>query len=787
MRPLHRSLRTRFACRARSFLVCACLALVALGCGGGEESAAERAQADAVCQAVRAGRFAEALAESGAGASATGAGRQIAECRCIAQLQTGAGEHCTAALTPLLKRPEAADWVPHPAIAQRMIEAYRAAGDIDSALVLAKRVAPPHRQHLSILQQELQLRSAFEDPAVVFEELAARIDDDPSWIPQRIVLATAWNQRGRFDEALSILGEVAPPIASRAALPWYETRIAALAKSGDLAAVQATFADWRATGWDADDLAARYALRLSVDHLTDPERSTLDLLREAIASSGSLRDTKLAWALHRRLITETLAAGRPEEALAAYDVAIQTVPLEDVSRAELERAVARARPEGRSDEKAHLVLRAPAGFEGGTWRIAPDATSPPDSGYRSMPASAAGEVRLDLPVGLHPQRWVLDDTQGRPVASGSVWPERGATTRVEAALGPETKATLPLAQTKRRPADGRRRVFAILADCADWRLTEYLRARDELPFQDRLFEEGHRAVLESRPAFTAAAMQALVWPGERETQPSTLGQIHRLGLELAGLESIGRNPVDFLSWFLPERASLFDTLGAGPVATANMLLAHGQIEAGRHAEIVGPHGHRAELETTGAVRGLTAEELARHPALHSDPDTRRHAETIASEMDAAEAIAREGEIDFLFLRLEALDLVTHGHYGALDGTGQDDGQGPLLSTYRYIDERLAALHALLDEDDWLVYMSDHGIRSSMQHEEDAIFVVHGAGVPPGRAPGRPALGGLPHSFAAMFGVATDWPASGTAEWLADTVRAEDPAKSPEGAVAATLP
>ena len=196
-----------------------------------------------------------------------------------------------------------------------------------------------------------------------------------------------------------------------------------------------------------------------------------------------------------------------------------------------------------------------------------------------------------------------------------------------------------------------------------------------------------------------------------------------------------------------------------------MLLAHGDIQAGRHAEVVGPHGERRTLDTRKAHRALDSRERARHPGLMRDAKTLRFAETIAAEMDAAAAIVRAGEVDFLFLRLEALDLMTHAHFAEVDGAGQDDGRGPLFDAYRYIDGRLAALNALLDEDDWLVYMSDHGIRSAMQHEEDAVFAVLGEGVPPGRAPGTPALAGVSKAFARMLGIETSWPDTGAAPWL----------------------
>jgi hypothetical protein len=749
--------------------VCVLIAL-AIGAMACRDDALDE-QADRVCGAVDEERFAEALSLSIEGASARGAGRRIAECRCIAQLSVGDREGCTTLLSPLLASQEAGDWLPHPVLTKLVLRTWQAEGSHELAARLATRAAPRFRDDLDLLQLEVMLRSSQEDEVAVLEEIELRLQDDASWIPQRLVLALGWNRRSRYDAAIRVLGETPPAIDHPLALPWYESRIQAQAASGDLEGVQRTFEGWRETGWDPVDLDARYALRLSTDQLRDPRHDTIDLLREAIATQDELRDRNIVWGLHRRLIAELLAAGRPKQAVEAYDAAIREVELPGVTREELERAVLLA--EGGVDVDAPAVLRfvLPETLTGGRLLVSPGPDQAPDAGYRAHPIAAGRAIEITTRAGIHARRWVLRDADGRVRGSGSIWPAAGHTTEVEPQIAaPTTPASWQPAT--RAAGDGRRRVFAILADCGDWRLTEYLRARGELPFHDHLFETGYRAVLESRPAFTAAAMQALVWPAPPRRKTG-LGWIHHLGLELAGLESVGANPVGFLSWVLPERPNLFETLGSGPLVTANMLLAHGRIEAGRHAELVGPHGERAELPSQSAYRMLDASEIARHPALRQDADTRKFAETIAAEMDAAEQIARAGEVDFLFLRLEALDLVTHAHFGPIDGRGQDDGAGPLLSTYRYIDERLAALHALLDEDDWLVFLSDHGIRSSMQHEEDALFVVEGRGVPPGRAEGRPPLRGVPRSLAAMLSIDTHWPDTQTTPWLEDEIRAAD--------------
>ena len=114
----------------------------------------------------------------------------------------------------------------------------------------------------------------------------------------------------------------------------------------------------------------------------------------------------------------------------------------------------------------------------------------------------------------------------------------------------------------------------------------------------------------------------------------------------------------------------------------------------------------------------------------------------------------------------------HAFFGALVEGRQDDGESPLLEAYRYIDSRLAELHAAMDRDDLLIVLSDHGIRTAMEHEEDAIFVAIGEGVPRGRASGMPRLDGVPRVLAQLMGVKMgvemgverNWPDSGLAPW-----------------------
>jgi hypothetical protein len=241
--------------------------------------------------------------------------------------------------------------------------------------------------------------------------------------------------------------------------------------------------------------------------------------------------------------------------------------------------------------------------------------------------------------------------------------------------------------------------------------------------------------------------------------------VHQLGVELSGLASVGDNPVGFLASLLPEGESLFERVGSGPRVAANMLFSHGGIEAGRHAEMIGPHGVRRRVQTARARRPLRPDERRRFVGIDDDPQAAGRIEGIAAELDAAVELAAAGEVDLLALRLESLDILTHALFSPLASTRQDDGRSNLLAAYRYIDARLGDLDAALDVDDVLVVMSDHGIRSAMEHESDALFVAVGGGVPSGRAAGRPDLRGVARTLAGLMGVDTVWPATGVAAWL----------------------
>jgi hypothetical protein len=754
----------------RVLLTCLLVGAAGMGLWFGMEARREAprlAAIEAVCRAVEDERYDDAIAQSETLAAPDTDGRIAAECRCWALLNRDRREDCAALIDDVLQEPDARDWVPHPVLATLVARNRVQQGRAVEAANLARAAADAYPSALQILELEIQTRSAVEGIQAAHQAIEARLEPNIESLPLRIALAASYLGRFDGDRALAALGDEAPPSGHPLHLLWFENRARAIATGGDIDGLRVHFDRWAKTGADPIDLRARYALRVSVSHLRDPEKADIELLEEALVNQAQLGDAHLRWALYRRLIGTLIADARIDDALAVYDEAVNHVEFPNLGREEIARAALPELTATGEQEAASGVIEFRLDTDdawSGSLLVSPDPREAPDAGYEVQTILQGQPVRVERGRAYTPQRWVLEDDQGRTRGSGMVWPQPGQTVTARVSPREPGAVTEPVIAQPGRAADGRRRVFSLILDCADWRLVQYLRARGELPFMDAMLRNGYRAVLESRPAFTAAAMEALVWP-ERDREVSFLGLLHRMGLEIGGLSSVGRNPFGFLSAVLPSTENLFERLGAGRFVVANMLFSHGGIAAGHHAQTIGPLGEKRELELAGSFRPLRPDELERFPQIDLGPRQRRRMETIASEFDSAVAIVERGEVDLLVLRIEPLDLLTHAFFRDLLRGGQDDGRSPLLEAYRYIDWRLTDVMAAIDRDDVLIVMSDHGIRTPMEHEEDAIFVMSGPGVPQGRAPGMPHLRGVPRIVANALGVETRWPDSGVASWL----------------------
>jgi hypothetical protein len=734
------------------------------------------------CESASEQAWGDVLARTAGRVGSDATGLAAAECRCRALLATGAGAECVALLEPLLADPATSAWPLAPDLAVHVIQTWRDAGRSRDAAALAARAAARHPDEPDLFYLELVTRSMVEDEESVLAELARRVPaTGPAAARMRVSLAYRFLQRGEPTRALAALGDAPPPEAGPEAGRWLETRGVAFANIGDLRGVEQTYATWRSLGGAPADLFARFVLTLSVAGLQSPVEPMLSLLRRGLAAAEAAQDERLHEALAIRLILTLASSGEHDEALAVYDREHTRHALAGLTRDELLRAATRPASDG-SAARGRIRFTAPTAPAGVELLVSPAGDAPADAPYAVLSLGSERAVVVERAVEKAALRWVLRDAAGRTLASGTSHVDPGDEQIV--AIVPQPPRDRLRHVPKRRPADGRRRVAALVLDCADWRIARYLLARGELPVLEALLADGHRAVLRSEPPLTAAAMDALVFP-LRPGSRSFVGLLHQYGTELAGLASVGENPLEPLAWLLPEESDLFSIIGAGPRRAANLLFSHGGIRAGRHGAVTGPEGARSQISLGASARDLSARERERWPLLAAVRAERDaiHLRTIAAELDAARDLARADDLDLLLLRVEPLDILTHAHFAAAVRDGQDDGERLLFEVYRYIDARLGEVDHALDADDVLVVMSDHGIETAMEHSPQALFVAVGGGVPVGRAPGEPDLRGVSRVLADLLGVATEWPDLGVAPFA--TRLAHGP-ESPEPRTAGEL-
>ncbi len=669
------------------------------------------------------------------------------ECRCGAFVSSGRATECAGLVGATLDR-AGGDWVDGQAL-DRIGLHLAAAGQPEvtdrfyTAAARTVAMTAPRLGHwalaLSALGDPSRLTGAFLP--------ALRALPEAESTSLRIDLARRIGESGGTAEALALL-EPPPPTTSPSRDAWHRARAEIVARGGDVAELSRGLADWERAGGDPRYIGLVYASELSRRHLFDNERSPAELLRTTLAAAPDDIPRVDLEGAYLRLLFEAAAESGPGVVPAiAEEARARGVVLDDALISQF--AVTDVAPAtGLTAE-----LRLPGSAAGGSVTVLVHGDHADEAG-RTLPIPPDGVVRIPVTSAAHPTRWVVSTAAGARLVSGTT----GAATSAPIA----DRAPVPFAapaDLTRAPADGHRRLFVVIGDCMDWHLVRYLQARGELPTLRAMEPLSLSGVVHSEPAFTGAAMEKLAHP-RVVNQVTVADYVHSLGVELQGLEAVGVNPFAGLRWVLPESPYLADVVGAGPRRALNLLFSHGNIDAGRHAEIVGPNLARTPLDLAH-TRSLTAEELAAMAdATPPDDVPRAFLEEMAAEFDAALARVTAKDVDLLLLRVEQTDLLTHRHYGRVVATDTDDGANPLYMAYRYVDLRLGELLRATDGDDVVLFMSDHGIENSLVHSPDAMFIAFGAGEP-GRLGTETLIDELPRVFTGLLGVEPDprWPPS----------------------------
>jgi tetratricopeptide (TPR) repeat protein len=720
-----------------------------------------------VCEAVSEGDLERAL-ELGSRLAAEGLyDPSTVECHCAALVGVGQSDHCVELIEDLLARPEAGSWLPNPTLSAVIVEQRSARGDLPGAADLAHRAALRYPDTLLLLQQELKLRIQLEDEDMVLGEMIQRLPAVGSAAPGlRLEIAYRYLAIDRYAEALTLAGDSPPPTADIRER-WFDVRTRALAGLGRTDELLAASEEWKNAGGRPADVDAQYSLLVSLFTLEDPRGvSIVELLRQALEQRDLIESENLKRGLYYRLIGILVVDGRYDEAEAEFDRAVEEFgEFSELTREEilLSRNQSLLQSTDVVAAKGTIEFQLPGARPGDRLLLSRPPSEPVDADYEQVPLPKSGTVVVDRATSVAPVRWVLKDANERTVGSGTVWPASGSKVIVRVERREPAKLPAPFEPRQRR-GDGRLRIVVAVLDCADWRLVQYLRTRGEVPALDHVVRHGQKAVLISDPPFTAAALRAIANPGTQGVS-SFPGLLYQIGTEIESMNFVGVNPFDALHWVTVGQDDLFTTLGTTEFAVANMLHSYGPLQAGRHARVYGPYGQEREISGLRGSRILSNEEEGRYPGLaHSLGGDKKLVEEMAADFDALDVLTVDDRIDLVMFRLDSLDVFTHSHFARSLESAQDDGDRALFWFYRYMDERLGGVFDTLDQDDILIVMSDHGIRTALEHDRHAFFVAAGGQVPVGRIPGAPSLKGTGLMLAELFGVQTEWPATGMELW-----------------------
>ncbi|REJ79847.1 MAG: hypothetical protein DWQ36_22485 [Acidobacteria bacterium] len=742
------------------------------------------AAVDEVCEAVGAADYDAAVEASGEmerlfAASlkrSSDAASRLVECRCAALSARGEELQCRREVAELLLDEHGVGWAPQRPLLVTGVDQLLADERPREAWRAIQRARQASGSPDLLRELELVARLRFEPEEVARQVTAARQRGE-ALPPEIVYTVVAESLSGsRPEEAIELLGPAPGAEASAEVVDrWYALRSGAEAQRGSLQGVVGALDAWRRRGLGEEEYRARLGLLAGNWWLTSSERQ-IELLTAALPGEERLEDPDLAVLVRSRLVRILASQGQLERALRLYDDSIERHGrLVGLDREELVRLRLESRDERAGERATSSATLVVDGLRGGDrLRLSPPPGAAADAELSELVARGSSLV-VERPAGERPLWWLVRDAENRIVGRGTVWLTPGARSTVvlerrdQAASAPHTEPAVPARPTA---GDGRRRVVLVLLDSADWRIVRYLLAADEVPVLARLLELGTRAVMLSDPPYTAAALAKLISPGA-----DTFGLVelfHQLGQEVEALDFVGRNPVSFLEALLPGNQNLFEVVGAGERQALNLLQAVGAVSEERNATLIGPGGERRVQGGLQGTRQLTAEEIAAIPGLERDleSDSGRHLGEAAGELDNVLAVLRGGEVDLIAARVASLDLVTHATFGPLAEEGQHDGDLALLRFYRYLDLRLGEVLRAIDADDLLVVASDHGARTSFEHDEESLFVAVGPGLAGGgRVEEDLSIDGMGWWIARALGFERDWPRGGF-ESLAGAAAAE---------------
>ncbi len=368
----------------------------------------------------------------------------------------------------------------------------------------------------------------------------------------------------------------------------------------------------------------------------------------------------------------------------------------------------------------------------GVLLASPDDELPLDTEYQEIVINSGVPVQVKRSVADHPVRFVLRDIDGQIRGATQTWLVPDKTQDLVIKSG-SPWPTPPAYLRNERPGDGTRRVVVLVVDSGDWRYLTWGFAAQQLPTLEGLKKAAITGVMTSDPPSTVAAMVKLTEPSPRA--PDTPLLLQRLGKQLQAALSL---PVD------PWRESRLLSQAVQPslidVVThekrvLNMLFGHGTIRAG-DTGLTGPQGvEHLELHTSRPLRDDEDVNKGLSPDEKSLETYREQLEGAAAQFDDLIRLVAAKQADLYLYRYDPTDMLAHNYLSSWSRKGDMPRESSFFDGYRYLDRRLNELTGVIDGDDLLLVVSDHGTQNSANHDTRSLLLLFGSGVSVGRVDG----------------------------------------------------
>jgi hypothetical protein len=711
----------------RLFLLLAVLVVGAAAAWWSQRSLAAEEALTAVCEAADR-RDTRAVVAAFTELAALDDGERGLDCLCLATLDGDDRDVCLDALGRALGARDT--YVPDPVVARVASELWLERGQLGDAQRVVERARTGHPGDPDLFGAAalLALQSGTTSDATL-----RRLREQATTPDHTLALARALHATGRTAEAASTLAAAGPPRNVQQRAAWSMTLAQLAGFSGQRGLYDKLIASLNPSDpqvpfvvLEARFLVAKTGAIGQVDTKDIARLRALTALPES-----TLRQHDVFEFVFLRVIQRLAVEGDPA-ADALLTRAHRLFPDFGLTERDLRRSETGALLEGRgriafSSPKAGVLLLS---------------TPTPLSVFEAQPLGAGSSLVVERPLARTPTRWALLEAEGRSLlGSGSVWPRKDATVTVT--IAPEAgHAPRTYAPPTRAPADGKRRVVAVLIDSGDWAHLRYVVARGEAPFLGWAAGRGASRVLFCDPPTTAASLGKLLYPAAAQAPTAAAFVAMELG-QIAFALNDGDKLAAAAATLAPARSGFFDAMRKARIDSLSLVPDVTRATTG-HATAT---RYRPGRPPTPVALTAPREDLdAVLPTLSAWPAKRRTwIREIASSFDAVDDGLSSGA-QLVVAHLNPTDLAAHNHLDSLDSGRQERGVSIVRDLYAYIDHRLGQVWGTLDGDDALLVFSDHGTTSSLAHREEGLFLLLAPSLSTpvlDRVPPAPTIEGVP--------------------------------------------